>query len=215
MTAKQSVSQFVLIIAGYQGFTIVRPRNERIAKDFIMPRKLLILIHMYIAAFLAPALILVGLSGGFYLSGYGGDMTKTSVTLPADTVLDFRAPELDADVRALLIDLDPGYNFEYIKNRGTLIQTRPTSRTHYEFAMKDGILSASHVKPNFQAVMMELHKGHGPNLFKIYQKFVALGLLLIVLSGLWVGLVSKVYRKKTFATAAGGLLVFLMLGFAL
>ena len=180
-----------------------------------MSRKPLILVHMYIAAFLAPALLLVGLSGGSYLSGYGGVMTKTNVTLPAGAALDFKAIELEADVRALLAKIDPDYSFDYIKNSGSLIQTRPTSRTHYEFAIKDENLSAALVKPDVQAVMMELHKGNGSSLFKIYQKFVALGLLLIVLSGLWVGLASKVYRKKTFVTAIGGLLVFILLGFVL
>lgn len=178
-----------------------------------MPRKLLILIHMYVAAFLAPALILVGLSGGFYLSGYGGETTKISVSLPADTVLDFKAPELDANVRTLLKDHDPNYSFEKIESRGPRIQTYPKSRPYYEFEIKNGKLSATHHKPNFQAVMMELHKGHGTNLFKIYQKFVALGLLLIVLSGISVGLGSKVYRRKTIATTASGLLVFILLGF--
>ena len=180
-----------------------------------MPRKLLILIHMYIAAFLAPALILVGLSGGFYLSGYKGETVKTPVELPAGTMLDFSADNLEENVRDLLSQLDPDFKFEYVKNRGTHIQTRPTSRTHYEMAIKDGQLSAAQVKPNFQSVMIELHKGHGPKAFKTYQKFAAIGLLLIVFGGLWVGLASRVYRKKTLITTAGGLVVFVLLGFML
>ena len=178
-----------------------------------MSRKLLILIHMYMAAFLAPALILVAVSGGLYLLGNGGDMAKTRVDLPANTTLDFSAADLDAELRTLLAKLDPDYSFEYIKNRGTKIQTRPTSRAYYEFAIKDGNLSAAHVKPNFQGVMIELHKGHGPKLFKLYQKFLALGLLLIVLSGLWVGLASAVHRKKTLLTTIAGVLLFIVLGF--
>jgi esterase/lipase len=57
--------------------------------------------------------------------------------------------------------------------------------------------------------MMELHKGHGPKLFKTYQKLVALALIGVVLGGFMVGLLAKAYRRKTIVATVLGLLAFL------
>ena len=62
---------------------------------------------------------------------------------------------------------------------------------------------------------MELHKGHGPSLFTAYQKLVALALILVVLSGVWMGLASKVLRKKTGLVSLAGLVVFILAGFVI
>jgi len=67
--------------------------------------------------------------------------------------------------------------------------------------------------PDFTAAAMELHKGHGPVAFKWYQKFVALALFFVVLSGFWLGLASKVLRKQSLIVSAAGLVVFLALIF--
>ena len=59
--------------------------------------------------------------------------------------------------------------------------------------------------------MIELHKGHGPSLFKLYQKFVAILLIGVVLGGVLVGLLAKAYRGKTIASLIGGTVLFLVL----
>ena len=58
---------------------------------------------------------------------------------------------------------------------------------------------------------MELHMGHGPGLFKNFQKMFALGLLLIILSGLWLGLSSSGLRRRTLVISSAGAAVFLLL----
>jgi len=96
-------------------------------------RQLTILLHLSIAAFLAPAFLLVAVSGGLYLIGQKGAQTSTTLTLPAGSVLDFKSPTLEGEVRDLLARANIDEEFEYIKNRGTLIQTRPTSQAYVEF----------------------------------------------------------------------------------
>jgi hypothetical protein len=59
--------------------------------------------------------------------------------------------------------------------------------------------------------MMELHMGHGPTSFKTFQKFFAVGMLFIILSGLWLGLSSARLRRNTGMAAGTGLAVFLLL----
>ena len=178
-------------------------------------RNKMTLLHLFGAGFMAPAFLLVALSGGFYLSGYKGEFKVTPVTLPAAASLDFKSPTLEADIRALLKRNNMNTKFEYVKSRGNTIQLRPTSKTHYEFKQTPNGLTASQKTPNFQAVMMELHKGHGPELFKVYQKFVALFLLLVIFGGVLVGLLAKNYRNKTIGALAFGTIVFVLLGFVI
>ena len=63
--------------------------------------------------------------------------------------------------------------------------------------------------------MMELHKGHGPQIFKSYQKFVALLLLGVVLGGILVGLLAKTYRRQTTIAVTVGVVLFILVGFIL
>ena len=176
-------------------------------------RKKIILVHLFIAAFVAPAFILVGVSGGLYLMGVKGKVTTTKIDLPVGVQLDFQASNLDADIRRLLDDLSIRHAFEYLKIRDSLVQTRPTSRSYLEFKQVGKTLSLTRNEPNLQSSMIELHKGHGPQAFKIYQKLVATGLILVVLSGLWMGLSSPAMRRKTLLTVSAGLMLFLALVF--
>ena len=174
-------------------------------------RKILIQIHLILAAFAAPAFILVATSGGLYLIGVKGELLSTEISLPVDALLDFSSPTLDADVRGLLAEVGVQHEFEYLKDRGSLIQTRPTSRSYLEFTLDDGVLSLSRKDPSLQSSMIELHKGHGPLAFKTYQKGVAISLLLVVLSGLWMGLTSRALRTRTTVVSVAGLILFLVL----
>ena len=63
--------------------------------------------------------------------------------------------------------------------------------------------------------MMELHKGHGPKIFKSYQKLVALLLLGVVLGGILVGVLAKAYRRQTTIAVVMGVVVFVLAGFVI
>jgi len=58
---------------------------------------------------------------------------------------------------------------------------------------------------------MELHKGHGPSLYKWLEKAFAAALILIMLSGLYLGLQSPMLKQKTMVLSGAGLLVFVVL----
>jgi len=179
--------------------------------DRVKLRQNLVLLHLFFAAFMAPAFLLVAVSGGLYLIGNKGKVATTAVNLPAGTTLDFKSQSLEADVRSLFERAGIDEDFEYIKNRGDHIQTRPTSQKYIEIRQNSDGLKATHNVPNFQKSMIELHKGHGPKLFKTYQKLVALALIGVVLGGFFVGLLAKAYRRKTLVASGLGLIVFLIL----
>lgn len=174
-------------------------------------RKLLILLHLYGAAFMAPAFLLLATSGGLYLMGKKGAVETTELTLPSDAALDFKSPTLEADVRTLLSSAGIDYKFEYVKNRGDVIQLRPTSRTYIEMKQTPAGLTASRKDPNLTAAVMEIHKGHGPTLIKTYHKLVALLLFGVVIGGIFVGLLAKAYRRKTLFTMIGGTVLYALI----
>lgn len=171
-------------------------------------RRKLIYLHLVLAGVMAPAFLLLAVSGGLYLVGIKGSTADTAVALPADAVLDFDSPDLDARVRALLQRGGIEHDFEYIRNRGSRIELRPTSRTYLSLAQTPDGLRAMRHDPDLQKSLIELHKGHGPQLFKLYQKIVALVLLGVVFGGVAVGLMSRVYRRPTQISLLVGTAVF-------
>ena len=178
-----------------------------------MNRSLFITIHMYLSAFFAVFVLLVATSGGLYLLGVKGSVDETAVFQADDNsalVAELKNdPGLKLAVEMLLTEAGVSdYSFEYVKVKGSTLYTRPTSRTHYVIELGDGV-SVSRAEPSLQKAMMELHMGHGPGAFKNFQKIFALGLLLVILSGLWLGLSSERLRLRTLAAAGAGALAFL------
>ena len=160
---------------------------------------------------MAPAFIMVAISGGLYLAGIKGATNKTSVATAKQFSIDLSSKQLELDVRTLIGELNLNINFEYLKVRGQTITTRPTSRDHLMISVtKDG-LNIQKISPNLQSSLIELHKGHGPILFKTYQKLVAVGLIFVMLSGLWMGLSNRMLRKKTLLTLSLGFITFIAL----
>ena len=171
-------------------------------------RRKLIFLHLVFAGFMAPAFIMLAVSGGLYLMGQKGTLESTEVALPAGAALDFGADTLEDDVRALLADAGIDHGFEYVRNRGTSIDLRPTSRTHLSIRQTPDGLRATRHDPDLQKSMIELHKGHGPRVFKLYQKVVAFTLITVVLGGVLVGLLARMWRKTTIISLIVGTAVF-------
>lgn len=174
-------------------------------------RKLLILLHLYAAAFMAPAFGLLAITGGLYLVGGGEKEVSTPLVLPAGTQIDLKSPTVEDDIRALLASANIDHDFEYLRTRATSAQTRPTSRPYIAFNKTPDGWTATKNKPNLQKAMMEIHKGHGPKILKTYHKIVALMLLGVVFGGIFVGLLAKAYRRKTITALSAGVIIYVML----
>lgn len=179
-----------------------------------MNRKTLMTIHLYLAAFFAPAVLLVAVSGGLYLAGVKGMVEQEKIYSSTNSTIDSTSTSLRADVAALLVEAGVGsYNFEYVKVSGTNLYTRPTSSDHYIIKTDEGGVEVIHARPSLQSRMIELHKGHGPAAFKTFQKAFAIGLCFIILSGLWLGISASRLRRSTLLTATAGAVVFVLLLF--
>jgi len=168
-------------------------------------------LHLWTASFLSAILLMIAISGGLYLFGQKGSTETTRISTPAEAQLDANSENLEAEVRALLNAVNSDYDFEYIKQDGNSLVTRPTSRTYYEIVIEAQEFEITRHDPDWIKTIVELHKGHGPLLYKRFQQFTAAGLVFILLTGLWLGLSSKGLRQQTFLAIGLGFLVFLTL----
>lgn len=181
--------------------------------NIIAIRRLLITIHLYAAGFLAPLFLLVGFTGAAYIAGVEPKAVETPIDLPATLQIDPTSPSLDDDVSTILVGagIDPG--FDYLQTWDGGIQTRPTSRTYVEFDLSGDAPKATKFQPDFYYSLLEMHKGHGPEIFRIYQIIAGTGLLIVVIGGVAVGLIAPAYRRDTLIASALGLVAFVGLGF--
>lgn len=181
----------------------------------VKSRNFLILCHLFMAALIAPMFVMLAYSGFNYLIDNEGGTTETALTIPATVQIDPDAPDIEDTVRRVLVANELSPNFEYLRMREGSITTRPTSTDFVQFSEEDGAWSATLNEPDLQYRLMELHKGHGPEKFKIYQIVAAVALFLIVIGGVLVGLLAKAYRTKTIATTIVGTIAFALLAFVI
>jgi hypothetical protein len=151
----------------------------------------------------------MAVSGGLYLLDIKGSMEKgETIVLEGVTIDD--TGDKSAQVKKLLEQANLSNDFEYLKDRGAVMQTRPTSRDHYEIKTTGNRVEITPVSPDLVAAMMELHKGHGPGLFRLLEQIMALGLILTLLTGLIVGLQSPLLKTRTVGFTAAGIFVFVI-----
>ena len=179
-----------------------------------MTRTLLIKLHLYLSAFFSAAIILVAVSGGLYLIGVKGSIEQTPVGNVYTGQQLLQDPS-EANVRASLASLNVSdFEFEYVKQKGSQLITRPTTRAYYTLDISGDEAVVQYNEPSLQKRMIELHMGHGPTAYKTYQQVFAAGMVFIILSGLWLGLSSARLRLSTAVISGSGVLLFLWLAFS-
>lgn len=171
-------------------------------------RRFLITVHLALAALLMPVLLLMAISGALELFDEDGKADYSTVATLEGEALDKKSPTLKADVEALLAKAGKSHDFEYVKARRGKFYTRPTSEPFYELKNKDGAVEIRYGVPNFQMQLTELHRGRGPGNFVWLQKIFTFCLILIAVSGFFVGLMSPVYRMRTIGFALVGSAIF-------
>lgn len=176
-------------------------------------RRLLIQAHLYFAALLAPFFLMVGVTGALYVADIKGEETTTPITFDASARLDPESATLEDDVRGLLAAAGVPVRFDYLVVRGASITTRPTSRAYARIDVRDGLVEGTINQPDTARALMELHKGHGPEIFRSYQIVAGSVLALVVLGGVAVGLLAPSYRRATILAGLAGLAVFALLAF--
>lgn len=167
-------------------------------------RQLFINIHVGLAAVFLPMLLMMPLTGLFYLFGFKGTQTKTEAFRIVDTVpVDAKAREAFFREQFKLSGVD--FDFEYIREGDSGFVFRPSSRVHYVASQAEGgSLIVSKMEPDLLKRLIELHVGHGPILMKWFEKAFGVALILVTLSGLWLALTVSKYRTLTFICFGSG-----------
>ena len=179
-----------------------------------MTRTVLIKLHLYLSAFFSAAIILVAVSGGLYLIGVKGSVEQTPVGSIASGQQLLTDPSQRAVGNVLASLGVTGFEFDYVKQKGTQLITRPTTRPFYTLDIRGDQVIVQYNQPSLQKRMIELHMGHGPSAYKTYQQVFAAGMLFIILSGVWLGLSSAHLRMRTALAVGSGLLLFSVLALA-
>lgn len=160
----------------------------------MLSRKHIVSLHLTLAAFFAPLIILTAITGGLYLLGERGSVQYTPIHTINNQILTSDKQQLNALLTQAGVNT---YHVNRIKSTDNTIITYPSSRNFYRFTQKGSNIEISLAKPSLLASIIALHKGYGPDLYLYLQKALALALLFIMLSGLTLGLQSPMLRKRT------------------
>lgn len=166
-------------------------------------RKAMIYAHLAMAAFFLPLMLMMPLSGAFYLWGFQGGQETSEAFRVAGTPPDDEAAR-EEYFRGIFRREAPGFDFEYIRGSGKDFIFRPTTRLHYVATKNGDDLVFSKVEPSPLKRMIELHKGHGPRVMRVYESLFGVFLILVTLSGLWLAWTVAPYRKVTLVSFALG-----------
>ncbi len=174
-----------------------------------MSRRLFITAHLYLSAFFAGVVVVMAISGGLYLFGVTGEVEASDIAVVSGGATLLENPSADAVSEVLSKAGVTDFAFEYVRASGSRVFTRPTSETHYVLQVAGDDITVTRNIPDLQKRMIELHKGHGPGLFKSFEKLFAAGILFIILTGVWLGLSAERLRRQTMVAVGSGLVVFL------
>lgn len=179
-------------------------------KDFSMKRATLINLHLYFSGLSTFILLLFIISGSLHL--YGFKETKTSVLVK---VIKIQSPltkkTLEAKFKGLLETEFPKYRFDYIKGSSRALKTRPTTREYFTLENRGSSLGLIKHSPNFTMKLMEFHKGHGPRSSRKLLATISIIFALAIVTGIWLGLTVKKYKRITLLTSLSGLALVLIM----
>jgi hypothetical protein len=175
-----------------------------------LKRPLLIQIHLVLASVFMPLMLMMPLTGTSYLLGFKGTEVKTEAFRTSENV-----PEDKNTHRTFFEEqfkkqnLD--FGFEQIKESGSDFIFRPSSRVHYMASKSaEGGLIFTKIEPNLLKRLIEIHKGHGPQLMRYFEMAFGFALILTTLSGLWLAFTVPAYTKSTLISFGVGALVIVL-----
>ncbi|MBX3018158.1 MAG: hypothetical protein KF767_09740 [Bdellovibrionaceae bacterium] len=166
-------------------------------------RKLMIQIHLVIAALFLPLMLMMPLTGTLYIWGFKGSDEKVEAFRASGPVPEGKE-EQEAFFRQKFKDAGVDYDFEYIRGRGSDYTFRPVTKLYYTASASGEEIVFTKVDPSLLLRMIELHKGHGPTLMRWYESIFGVSLILVTLSGLWLAFTVPTYRKTTLISFAIG-----------
>ncbi|PIR30364.1 MAG: hypothetical protein COV38_06330 [Bdellovibrionales bacterium CG11_big_fil_rev_8_21_14_0_20_38_13] len=160
-----------------------------------MNRKIFLNIHLYLAAFFLPFLLLMPITGVSYLLGEKGAKVSR-VEFSTNEVPPQDKNQQKEWIKNQFENNKIDFDWEYIKPNGNDLILRPSSKDHYIVSVQADKTDFIKIEPNLLLKLIELHKGHGPSLFKSLEISAGIGLILLTISGIFLSFYSRSLRKK-------------------
>lgn len=178
-----------------------------------MSRTFLTKLHLIIAAFMFPAVLMFLVTGVLYTWGNKGEWVEetATVTLQAPLVADEAALKTIALAELDKRGLPAPSGSVTLSEAGepvSLQWTGAKSEASVE-ATDDPLVAEVTVKEaTLHRNLVQLHKAKGSDLFKLYASLLAFVLFLLVASGLVLGLQVKALRRITILSSVAGAVAF-------
>ena len=177
-----------------------------------MKRTQLINLHLILATLLLPAIAMFAITGGFYTWGVKGGYDKQTYKMPL-------AEPLKSDLGSLINytqqELDK-QNHAYPSGAAKLKSTDHSHVLQWAGRESDITLSSDKgsnlaqlevAKASVYRQFVQLHKAKGGAAFKLYAALMAVSLLVILISGVLMGLGMPKYRLTTYIGLSTGILL--------
>ena len=178
-----------------------------------MSRTFLTKLHLIIAAFMFPAVLMFLVTGVLYTWGNKGDWIEetVSVQLAAPLAADEGALKALAVTELDKRGLPSPSGSASVSEPGEPVSLQWTgAKSEASVAATDDPLVAEVTvkEATFHRNFVQLHKAKGSDVFKVYARFLGFVLFLLVASGLVVGLQVKALRRITVLSSVAGAIAF-------
>lgn len=179
-----------------------------------MTRTFLTKLHLWLAAFMFPAIVMFLGTGALYTWGVTGKTVDSETEIAIIAPLD---PEDEAALRALAVrhlasqglaeptgkarvrQTSGGFTYEWTGSRRDIV-VEPTANP------RTAKVVVKEATPH--RVLVQLHKAKASTLFKVYASVLAAALFLLVATGLILGLQVRSLRRITVIGSVAGLAFF-------
>lgn len=179
-----------------------------------MNRAFLTKLHLILAAFMFPAVLMFLVTGALYTWGNKGAWYEESATIALSQPL---AEQSEGDITnlavqqlverdlpmpsgALTVETGEGASLTWIGARSEIAMSAGADPLTADVAVKEA---------SFHRWLVQLHKAKGSTVFKVYATILASVLFLLVASGIIMGLQVKALRGITIGSSILGALAFI------
>ncbi|WP_394728066.1 PepSY domain-containing protein [Altererythrobacter sp. GH1-8] len=179
-----------------------------------MDRVFLTKLHLILAAFMFPAVLMFLVTGALYTWGNKGAWYEESATValaqplteqPEGDIINLAVQQLvERDLPMpsgkLTVETGEGASLEWIGARSEITLSVGAEPRTAVVAVKEA---------SFHRWLVQLHKAKGSDYFKVYATLLASVLFLLVASGIVMGLQVKALRRITIGSSIAGALAFI------
>ncbi len=179
-----------------------------------MTRTLLTKLHLILAAFMFPAVLMFLVTGALYTWGNKGAWYEESATIALEQPLTEQSEGAITNLAVQeLVSRDlpmPSGKLSVTEGEGASL-TWNGARAEIELAASSDpmVAEATIREASFHRWLVQLHKAKGSTAFKVYATILAIVLFLLVASGIIMGLQVRSLRRITIGSSLAGALAFI------